>query len=178
MREFAVKLEFTDLRFIPVSALNGDNVVDPSRHMAWYRGETLLHYLDTVHVSSDRNLIDFRFPVQYVNRPHLDFRGFAGTIASGVVRPGDEVVALPSEPAAACAPIVTWEGEQAEAFAPMAVTADAQRRNRRQPRRHARPARRTCRASIANLDAMVVWMAEEPLLPGTPVPGSSTPAAS
>ena len=94
--EFAAKLEFTDLRFIPVSALHGDNVVDPSRSMDWYRGETLLHCLDTIHVSSDRNLIDFRFPVQYVNRPHLDFRGFAGTIASGVVRPGDEVVALPS----------------------------------------------------------------------------------
>ena len=67
--EFSAKLEFSDLRFIPVSALHGDNVVEPSRKMPWYRGETLLHYLDTVHVSSDRNLIDFRFPVQYVNRP-------------------------------------------------------------------------------------------------------------
>ena len=122
MREFAAKLEFTDLRFIPVSALHGDNVVDPSRHMAWYRGETLLHCLDTIHVSSDRNLIDFRFPVQYVNRPHLDFRGFAGTIASGVVRPGDEVMALPSGARSRVRTVVTWEGEQAEAFAPMAVT--------------------------------------------------------
>ena len=64
--------------------------------MPWYRGETLLHFLDTVHVASDRNLIDFRFPVQYVNRPTMDFRGFSGTIASGIVRPGDEVIALPS----------------------------------------------------------------------------------
>src|SRR5204863_9115352 len=80
------------------------------------------HYLETVHVSSDRNLIDFRFSVQYVNRPNLDFRGLAGTIASGVVRPGDEVVALPSGARSRVRSIVTWEGEQPQAFASMAVT--------------------------------------------------------
>ncbi len=163
--EFAAKLEFTDLRFIPVSALHGDNVVDPSRHMDWYRGETLLHCLDTIHVSSDRNLIDFRFPVQYVNRPHLDFRGFAGTIASGVVRPGDEVVALPSGARSRVRTVVTWEGEQAEAFAPMAVTLtlsdeiDVSRGDMLvRPENLPRVDR--------NLDAMVVWMADEPLRPG------------
>ena len=162
---FAVKLEFTDLRFIPVSALHGDNVVEPSRRMAWYRGETLLHYLDTVHVSSDRNLIDFRFPVQYVNRPHLDFRGFAGTIASGVVRPGDEVVALPSGARSRVRSVVTWEGERPEAFAPMAVTLtltdeiDVSRGDMLvRPENLPRVDR--------NLDAMVVWMADEALRPG------------
>ncbi len=78
--------------------------------MPWYRGETLLHYLETVHVSSDRNLIDFRFPVQYVSRPNLDFRGFAGTIASGVVRAGDEVVALPSGARSRVRSIATCDG--------------------------------------------------------------------
>ena len=162
---FAVKLEFTDLRFIPVSALNGDNVVEPSSRMAWYRGETLLHYLDTVHISSDRNLIDFRFPVQYVNRPHLDFRGFAGTIASGVVRPGDEVVALPSGARSRVRSVVTWQGERPEAFAPMAATLtltdeiDVSRGDMLvRPENLPRVDR--------NLDAMVVWMADEALRPG------------
>lgn len=163
--QFAVKLEFTDLRFIPVSALLGDNVVEPSRRMAWYRGETLLHYLDTVHVSSDRNLIDFRFPVQYVNRPHLDFRGLAGTIASGVVRPGDEVVALPSGARSRVRTVVTWEGEQPEAFAPMAVTltlTDAIDVSRGDMLVRPENLPRVDR----NLDAMVVWMADDPLRPG------------
>jgi len=162
---FAVKLEFTDLRFIPVSALHGDNVVEPGHNMAWYRGETLLHYLDTVHVSSDRNLIDFRFPVQYVNRPHQDFRGFAGTLASGMVRPGDEVVALPSGARSRVRTVTTWEGERPEAFAPMAVTLtltdeiDVSRGDMLvRPENLPRVDR--------NLDAMVVWMGEEPLRPG------------
>ncbi len=90
--------------------------------MPWYRGETLLHFLDTVHVASDRNLIDFRFPVQYVNRPTMDFRGFSGTIASGIVRTGDEVIALPSGARSRVKSIVTWEGERREAFASMPVT--------------------------------------------------------
>jgi bifunctional enzyme CysN/CysC len=163
--EFAVKLEFADLRFIPVSALHGDNVVEPSARMPWYSGETLLHYLDTVHVSSDRNLIDFRFPVQYVSRPHADFRGFAGTIASGVVRPGDDVLALPSGARSRVRTVVTWEGEQREAFASMAVTVtladeiDVSRGDMLvRPENLPRVDR--------NLDAMVVWMAEEPLRPG------------
>jgi bifunctional enzyme CysN/CysC len=163
--QFAAKLELIDLRFIPVSALHGDNVVEPSLRMDWYRGETLLHYLDTIHVSSDRNLIDFRFPVQYVNRPHLHFRGVAGTIASGVVRPGDDVVALPSGARSRVRTVITWEGEQAEAFAPMAVTltlADEIDVSRGDMLVHAENLPRVDR----DLDAMVVWMAEEPLRPG------------
>ena len=78
-----------DLHFIPVSALKGDNVVERSDNMPWYEGTTLMHYLEEgVYIGSDRNLVDFRFPVQYVNRPHLNFRGFCGTLASGIVRPG------------------------------------------------------------------------------------------
>jgi bifunctional enzyme CysN/CysC len=163
--QFAAKLEFNDLRFIPVSALRGDNVVEPSRNMAWYKGETLLHYLDTVHISSDRNLIDFRFPVQYVNRPNLHFRGFAGTIASGAVRAGDEVVALPSGARSRVKSIVTWEGELHEAFAPMAVTltlADEIDVSRGDMLVRPDNLPRVDR----NLDAMIVWMAEEPLRPG------------
>jgi bifunctional enzyme CysN/CysC len=94
--EFASKLDPNDLHFIPISALKGDNIVDPSANMPWYRGTTLMNFLDTVYIGSDRNFNDFRFPVQLVNRPHLDFRGFCGTIASGTVRKGDEVMALPS----------------------------------------------------------------------------------
>ncbi len=95
-REFAVRLDLPDLHFIPISALNGDNVVDPSPHMPWYRGSTLMNFLESVYIGSDRNLQDFRFPVQYVNRPNLDFRGFCGTVASGIIRKGDEVMVLPA----------------------------------------------------------------------------------
>jgi bifunctional enzyme CysN/CysC len=162
---FATRLEFTDLRFIPVSALNGDNVVEPGSNMPWYTGETLLHYLETVHVSSDRNLIDFRYPVQYVNRAHADFRGFSGTVASGVLRCGDEVMVLPSGARTRVKAIVTWDGECPEAFAPQAVTlaledeidisrGDMLVRPENLPR------------VDRTLDAMVVWMAEEPLVPG------------
>src|SRR5690606_7333969 len=85
-REFAEKLEIPDLTFIPISALLGDNVVEKSAHMPWYDGGTLLHHLETVNVGATRNLVDFRFPVQYVIRPHQDFRGFAGRIASGTIQ--------------------------------------------------------------------------------------------
>ncbi|MDH5679773.1 MAG: GTP-binding protein, partial [Nitrospinota bacterium] len=93
---FATKLEVKDIKFIPVSALKGDNIVDPSRNMPWYDGEPLLKHMESVYIGGNRNLIDFRFPVQLVLRPNQDFRGFAGTVASGVVRVGDEVMALPS----------------------------------------------------------------------------------
>ncbi len=93
---FAEKLNVHDIEFIPVSALHGDNVVDRSETMTWYTGSTLLHFLETVTVSADRNLVDFRFPVQYVIRPHQDFRGFAGQVVSGSIKPGEEVVVLPT----------------------------------------------------------------------------------
>jgi len=99
-RSFATKLDITDLSFVPISALNGDNVVNRSAVMPWYEGSSLLHHLEEVHIASDRNLIDARFPVQYVIRPmsdeHHDYRGYAGTVSGGVFKPGDEVIVLPS----------------------------------------------------------------------------------
>ena len=98
--EFAGRLDLRDVTFIPISALDGDNVVDRSASMSWYEGPTLLHHLETVYTASDDNLIDVRFPVQYVIRPqraeHRDYRGYAGTVAAGTLRPGDEVLVLPS----------------------------------------------------------------------------------
>lgn len=119
---FAARLDFSDIHFIPLSALAGDNVVERSCKMPWYGGPTLLHHLERVNVATDRNLIDMRFPVQYVLRPHLDFRGFSGTIASGIMRTGDEVMSLPSRNISKIKSIITPDGETLEAFAPMAVT--------------------------------------------------------
>ena len=119
---FASKLESSEIKFIPISALGGDNVVDRSENMPWYDGAPLLSYLENVSIASDRNLIDLRFPVQNVLRPDLNFRGFAGTLASGVIRKGDEVLALPSRKKSTVKSIVTFDGELDEAFPPMAVT--------------------------------------------------------
>ena len=124
-RQFATKLDVTDLTFIPISALHGDNVVHRSANMPWYEGGSLLHHLEEVFIASDRNLIDARFPVQYVLRPqsdtHLDYRGYAGTMAGGVLKPGDEVIALPSGFASTIARIDGPDGPVGEAFAPMSV---------------------------------------------------------
>lgn len=124
--QFAAKLDVTDLTFIPLSALNGDNVVDRSENMSWYEGSTLLHHLEEVHIASDRNLVDVRFPVQYVIRPqtaeHPDYRGYAGTVAGGVLKPGDDVVVLPSGFTSKIAAVETADGPLDEAYAPMAVT--------------------------------------------------------
>jgi len=120
-KEFSEKLDIHDIVFIPVSALKGDNVINKGDKMPWYDGATLLHYLETLHVTADRNLIDFRFPVQHVIRPHLDFRGFAGRIVSGTISPGEEVVVLPSGETTAIKSIVTYDGELTEAFAPQSV---------------------------------------------------------
>ncbi|MDE0700743.1 MAG: sulfate adenylyltransferase subunit CysN [Acidimicrobiaceae bacterium] len=125
-REFAAKLNIADLTFIPVSALHGDNIVDRSANMAWYQGPSLLHHLEEVHIASDRNLIDARFPVQYVIRPqsdeYHDYRGYAGTVAGGVFRTGDEVTVLPSGFSSTVKSIETFDGRVDEAFSPMAVT--------------------------------------------------------
>jgi bifunctional enzyme CysN/CysC len=124
-RDFAARLDINDLRFVPVSALTGDNVVDSSENMPWYQGSPLLEIMETIHVASDRNLIDARFPVQYVIRPHTmesqDYRGYAGQVASGVFRPGDEVVILPSGFTTKIASIDTYEGSLPEAAAPLSV---------------------------------------------------------
>jgi bifunctional enzyme CysN/CysC len=123
---FATKLNITDLTFIPVSALNGDNIVTRSENTPWYDGPSLLHHLENVHVASDRNLVDVRFPVQYVIRPmsstHPDYRGYAGQVAGGVLKPGDEVVALPSGFSSRIASIDTADGPVDEAYPPMSVT--------------------------------------------------------
>jgi bifunctional enzyme CysN/CysC len=125
-RAFAMKLDVVDLTFIPISALNGDNVVHRSPNMQWYEGTSLLHYLEEVHIASDRNLIDVRFPVQYVLRPksngHHDYRGYAGTMAGGVLKPGDEVTVLPSGFTSTVKSIDTFDGPVDEAFPPMSVT--------------------------------------------------------
>jgi sulfate adenylyltransferase large subunit len=121
-KDFASQLNIPDIQCMPLSALNGDNVVDKSDKMPWYKGPSLLDYLETVHVASDRNFEDFRFPIQYVLRPNLDFRGFSGKIASGVVRKGDEVMAIPSGKKSKIKGIHTYEGELDEAFCPQGVT--------------------------------------------------------
>ena len=123
--EFAARLNVHDITFIPISALNGDNVVQRSESMWWYQGPPLLTHLESVYIGSDENFIDPRFPVQYVIRSQTpdnpDFRGYAGTVASGVLRPGDEVLVLPTGTTSRIASIVTADGEVREAFPPMAV---------------------------------------------------------
>jgi bifunctional enzyme CysN/CysC len=162
---FVAKLNLRDITFIPMSALKGDNVVSKSDAMPWYHGPPLLDHLETVHIASDRNLNDLRFPVQYVIRPNLDFRGFAGTLASGIVRKGDEVMALPSGKRSRVKSIVTYDGELDEAFAPQAVTVtltdevDVSRGDMLvQPESPPHVS--------SQIEAMVVWMAEQPLVPG------------
>ncbi|MCP4399097.1 MAG: sulfate adenylyltransferase subunit CysN [bacterium] len=121
-KAFSEKLDIHDITFLPVSALKGENVVEKSDKMSWYDGPSLLHHLERVHVSQDRNLIDTRFPVQYVIRPHQDFRGFAGRMLSGTLRPGEDVVVLPSGKSSTVKSIVTYDGEREEAFPPQSVT--------------------------------------------------------
>jgi sulfate adenylyltransferase subunit 1 len=125
-RHFASKLDVQDVRFIPISALFGDNVVERSKNMPWYEGPTLMYTLETVHIGSDHNLIDCRFPVQYVVRPmsneYHDYRGFAGRVAGGVFKPGDEVMHLPSGLTSKIKSINTFDGELSEAFPPQSVT--------------------------------------------------------
>ena len=161
---FASRFHVADITFIPISALLGDNVVDRSKHMPWYEGATLLHHLEEVHIASDRNMIDVRFPVQYVVRPmsgeHHDYRGYAGTVAGGVLRAGDEVVVLPSGFRSTIESLDTYDGAVDEAFPPMSVTVrltddlDVSRGDM-----ICRPANRP--QSTQDVEAMVCWMAEQ-----------------
>lgn len=121
-KEFISGLNIPDVTCIPLSALEGDNVVEKSEKTPWYEGKSLLEYLETVPIDLDRNYNDFRYPVQYVLRPNLDFRGFCGKVASGVIRKGDEIMALPSRKTSRVKSIVTYEGELEEAFPPLCVT--------------------------------------------------------
>jgi bifunctional enzyme CysN/CysC len=170
--KFATKLEIPDLTFIPVSALNGDNVVERSANMPWYDGPSLLHHLEHLHIASDRNLIDVRFPVQYVIRPHAssdpelhDYRGYAGQVAGGVLKPGDEVLHMPSGFTTHIRKIEVAGREVAEAFPPMSVTllldddVDISRGDMI-CRPHNRP------HAAQDIEGMVCWMsAERPLAP-------------
>ncbi|MEX0606114.1 MAG: sulfate adenylyltransferase subunit CysN [Marinobacter sp.] len=119
---FATRLGLKDVRFVPISALEGDNVVTRSENTPWFTGQPMMEIMETVEVARDKNLEHFRLPVQYVNRPNLNFRGFCGTIASGVIRPGDTVMALPSRKTSTVKEIVTFDGNLEEAYVDQAVT--------------------------------------------------------
>jgi len=165
-RNFAARLDVQDIAFIPVSALTGANVVDRSTEMPWYHGPTLLYHLETVHITSDRNLIDVRFPVQWVIRPQSDefhdYRGYAGQVAGGVIRAGDDVIVLPSGLSTKISKLEQGGAPVEAAFAPMSVTihladdVDVSRGDM------------ICRPNNQpvvgqDLDAMVCWMSDRPL---------------
>lgn len=165
-KAFITGLNIPDVNFIPMSALNGDNVVDKSDNMPWYHGECMLEFLENVHVGSDRNFSDMRYPVQFVNRPSLDFRGFTTTLASGVIRQGDEVMVLPSEKKSKVSRLIGAAGDQEYAFPPQAVTVtledeiDVSRGDMlvhpdNQPRKE------------RHFEATLVWMDEKPMNPET-----------
>ncbi len=165
--DFAARLEVPDIVYMPVSALRGDNVTTRSANMPWYDGATLLSHLENVEIGGDRNLIDFRFPVQLVNRPGHHFRGFCGQVASGVVRVGDEIVARASVRRTRVKSIVTFEGEQPLAFAGQSVTlclADEIDVSRGDMLCHPNNMPHLSR----EMEAMMVWMSERPLTPGLP----------
>jgi bifunctional enzyme CysN/CysC/sulfate adenylyltransferase subunit 1 len=165
---FATKLSIPDLEVIPISALKGDNVVTRSENMPWYNGSSLMHHLENVHVASDRDLVDTRFPVQYVVRPKSDdfhdYRGYAGQVAGGVLKPGDEVVVLPSGMTSTIEAIDLFDEEVAEAFPPMSVTvrlADDVDVSRGDMIARINNAPKPSQ----DIDAMVCWMTNEPLRP-------------
>lgn len=161
-KKFVAPLGIPDITCIPLSALDGDNVVDKSRRTPWYEGLSLLDFLETVHIDSDNNFKDFRFPVQYVLRPNLDFRGFCGKVASGIVRKGDEVMALPSGKTSRVKSIVTYDGELDYAFPPQCVTLTLEDEidvSRGEMLVHPDNLPIVDR----NFEAMLVWMDEEPM---------------
>jgi bifunctional enzyme CysN/CysC len=161
-KNFITQLDIPDVEFIPLSALKGDNVVELSQNISWYHGKSLLEYLETVYVSSDRNYDDFRFPVQYVLRPDKDFRGFSGKLVSGIIRPGETVMALPSRRQSKVKAIATYDGNLEQAFPPQSITLvledeiDISRgemlvKTDNLPRME------------RHFEAMIVWMDEEPM---------------
>ncbi|MBK7644882.1 MAG: sulfate adenylyltransferase subunit CysN [Planctomycetes bacterium] len=163
--DFMAKLAFGELHFIPMCARRGENIVFGCERMPWYKGGPLLDYLENVHIASDRNLVDLRLPVQLVLRPNLDFRGFAGTIASGVVRVGDELVALPSGKKSRVKTLASGGTPVEEAFAPMAVTLTLE--DEIDVSRGDLFVRPNNAPELENtLEAMIVWMNETALEPG------------
>ncbi|MDQ6523376.1 GTP-binding protein [Nocardioides sp. LHD-245] len=166
--QFATKLNVPDLEVIPISALQGDNVVTRSENMPWYSGPTLMHHLEHVHVASDRDLIDARFPVQYVIRPKSDefhdYRGYAGQVAGGILKPGDEVVVLPSGMTSKIAKIDLFDQEITEAFPPMSVTVHLE--DDVDVSRGDMIARvKNAPSPSQDIDAMICWMTTTPLQP-------------
>ncbi|MDP1772175.1 MAG: sulfate adenylyltransferase subunit CysN [Methylobacter sp.] len=164
--DFTRSLALQDITFIPMSALDGDNVVNPSAHMPWFTGLPLMEALNSIEIANDRNFSDARFPVQYVNRPNLDFRGFCGTVASGIFKKGDKITALPSGKSSKIKSIVTYDGELEQAFPPMAVTLtledeiDVSRGDMLIGTEQTPP-------TVADkFKATIVWMAENTLAPG------------
>ncbi len=165
---FATKLSIPDLEVIPISALKGDNVVKRSENMPWYNGSSLMHHLENIHVASDRDLVDTRLPVQYVIRPKSDefhdYRGYAGQVAGGVLKPGDEVVVLPSGLTSKIAGIDLFDREIDEAFPPMSVTVRLE--DDVDVSRGDMIARvKNAPTPSQDIDAMVCWMTNEPLRP-------------
>ncbi|PUA29711.1 MAG: sulfate adenylyltransferase subunit CysN [Cellvibrio sp. 79] len=164
--EFSSKLAMKDVMFVPISALDGDNVVNRSDRSPWYQGQTLMEIFESVPIADDKNFTDFRFPVQYVNRPNLDFRGFCGNVASGVVKVGDQVRALPSGKTSHVKSIVTYDGNLDEAFTGQAVTltltdeVDVSRGDVLVLAKDNVP-------QSNHLHAHLVWMTEKPLTSGT-----------
>jgi bifunctional enzyme CysN/CysC len=164
-KQFVSRLDLPDLHFIPLAALHGENVVDQSPNMPWYKGSTLMSFLESVYIGSDRNLEDFRLPIQYVNRPNLDFRGFCGTIASGILRKGDQIMVMPSKRVSKVKRIVTQDGDLEEAFCPQSITVvledevDCSRGDM-----IVRPG--NIPKATNQFDATIVWLNAEPLLPG------------
>ncbi len=163
--DFTRRLPDADFMFIPLSALTGDNVVNSSGHMPWYAGDALMTILETVEVSADKNYSDFRYPVQYINRPNLNFRGFCGTVASGVVRKSDEVTVLPSNRSSRVKSIVTFDEELEIAYADMAITLTLEDEidiSRGDVIAHSN----NLPNSGNSFESTIVWMADDPLLPG------------
>ncbi|UII27939.1 sulfate adenylyltransferase subunit CysN [Fulvivirga maritima] len=168
IESFSAKLDVKDIRFIPISALKGDNVVNESENMPWHKGGTLLYMLENIHIGSDHNHIDCRFPVQYVIRPqsdkHHDYRGYAGRIAGGVFKPGDDVTVLPSGFSSKIKSIDAYDGELKEAFAPMSVT--IQLEDDIDISRGDMIVRENNKPNIGqDVDIMLCWMNDKPMVP-------------
>ncbi|MFI3120708.1 MAG: sulfate adenylyltransferase subunit CysN [Methylococcaceae bacterium] len=163
---FTASLALQDITFIPMSALDGDNVVNPSEHMPWFTGLPLMEALNSIEIANDRNFNDARFPVQYVNRPNLDFRGFCGTVASGIFKKGDLITALPSGKSSKIKSIVTYDGDLEQAFSPMAVTLTLEDEIDISRGDMIIGNEQTSATVADKFKATIVWMAENALAPG------------
>jgi bifunctional enzyme CysN/CysC len=162
---FAGKLDLHDMHFIPMSALRGDNVVNRSAQTPWFEGQPLMELLNTIAIGQDQNFTDLRFPVQWVNRPNLDFRGFSGTLAAGVLKRGDTLMALPSRKTSRVKAIVTHDGDLAEAFPPQAITVTLE--DEIDISRGDMLVRPDHLPHVGSrFDAHLVWMTETPMVPG------------